>query len=75
MDKRKRHLQLFEVNGNLKVDFSAINFLVATSCRVLRMTNGFGYFCQNKSSIRAPKISFYRIRLRCNQLLNEIMGQ
>ncbi len=60
MDTRKRHPQLFEANGNLKVNVSAIIFLVAISCRVLRMTNGFGYFCQNKSNIRAPKICFDR---------------
>ena len=34
------------------------------------MTNGFGYFCQNKSNIRAPKICFKKIRLRCVIFLN-----
>ncbi len=34
------------------------------------MTNGFDYFCQNKSNIRAPKICFKNIRLRRVIFLN-----
>jgi len=70
-DTRKRHPQLFEARLHKKVVVSAIHSLVDGNGRVLRMTNGFGYFCQNKSNIRAPKIWFKEARL-CREPLKKL---
>ena len=42
----------------------AKNYFYALSKQVSRMTNGFGYFCQNKSNIRTPSICLIKVRLR-----------
>ena len=50
IDTRKRHPQLFEAGLHRKKMASIINLFREGGGRVLQMTNGFGYFCRNKSS-------------------------
>ena len=49
-DTQERHSQLFEADLDQKMVVSAKNLIIDNIGRVLRMTNGFGYFCRNKSS-------------------------